>query len=1246
MTTTIQRFHRQWLAVAAFLAVLLLSTASVAQSGAGAIQGTVTDATGAVLPGTKVHVVNQDTHLVSDTTANSKGFYSVPGLFAGSYAITFSSPGMKQYVEIVDLQVAQTAVISASLSVGSVSQEVTVSSSETIQLATYDSGTMSKELDNSRINQLPMNGRNILGLAGETTPGLEASGTRANGGLPQAIEYVQDGSPVVNRDMGGPAVQVDPDAAQEVRVETSASSAMYATPATAVITTKSGTNRLHGSLFETARNNAIGIARSRANPSNFVAPRYIRNEFGASVGGPIFIPKVYDGKNKSFFFFAYERYSLRSGSYALSYVPTQAMRNGDFSNVVSGGNSVTLYDPNTTTAAPTYQRTAFTNNQIPTSRLSPLAKALYAITPLPTNTANPYVQPNISYPATNNATAPTITFRLDHTFNEKNNAYLRYTSYNSASLQPYSSIPEPATIAGAGLPANASNLTANTISQYTAGLGFTHIFSPTLVSQTVIGNTWESTYNNLPPGNPTANYESQLGIPNNFGEPGMPYILGPLYQFSGTQNQWGGPQMITNIDENLTKVSGKHQFMFGGRYRHERFGVLPDRTADQISFNGMGTADYDLTTGSSYGVLAHTGNANADEYLGNASSYSVRLNAPYEHWRDQEFDAYFQDNYRVTNKLTVNLGLRWEAHPVATERDNLINGFDEKTGAVVLGTPINALIQKGYTTQAIITNLQNIGVNFETAQEAGLPPHLVYGSNAIFNPRVAIAYAPKGSGRGTVFRAGYGRYTYPIPLRNFYASSKANEPFAGGYAQSYTSGAQSPDGLNNYILRSQQTVVAGQNSSSVVNSSTINSILPGVTEFVLNPHYPPNVVSELNTTVEQPLKPGSVLSLSYVFSYSTNLDQLYYTNNTMSTYVWETTTGTTPPGGTYASVALNPYNNKTYGALNRDDRNGWANYNALQANYQRPHKNGYGYQLSYVFAKAMRVGGNTFRDGNLYPAADYVPGTLASTDYHEMNRIQNYQIDSAIPRHHVTFNGIVDLPIGKGKKIFGGANRFVDELIGGYQVAFAGGVTSQYFQPSSSYWGGANPVGTGSINPIQLYKHKSKVTDCTSGVCLPGYLWYNGFLSPFSISNPCNGNTVSGLPSNYQPYQTPINMTPGTITCANGVPKASNSNFLTNNVPVQLSNGTTVNVAYSPGPQGLNPYAHTYLEGPFDYSADISIFKVFPITERVNLRVNVDAFNAFNVQGDIAPSSSTGIEYRTSSYNTPRQIQLTARLTF
>jgi len=1233
------------------LLVLLMAIVSasmvLAQSGAGAIQGTVSDSTGGVLANAAVHIVNVDTSVARDTVTNAAGFFTVPGLFAGNYEVSISAPGFKQSVQRISLQAAQNAVLNPTLGVGETSEKVEVVG-ESIQLATYDSGSVSSVLDAASISQIPENGRSVTNLFSTVTPDAFSNGgrPRLNGATWQATNLVQDGSTNVDLNFGGTLIaQPDIDSMQEVRVETSASNAKYSSPATAVITTKSGTNQFHGALFETAVNNAVGVARSRSNPSGFVQPHYVRNEFGGSVGGPILIPHFYDGHSKSFFFVAYERYSLRSGNYALGTVPTQAMRDGDFSGAInSNGVLQTIYDPNTTDA--TWKRQAFAGNKIDATRASALAKVMNAITPLPTNNSNPLVNNNIAYPALSNNTTPTLTFRLDHTFDPNSNAYVRFSSIKRDTVQTYASNQRAASVAGAGIPAGASNLVGEHQPEYTAALGFTHIFSPSLVSQTVLGGTWETEWYNMPPVGGQTNFEAKLGLPNNFGALGMPQVSGPIYPLTATQINWGGGEVILSAAEDLTKTHGKHQIYFGGRYGYTQIGTLPDRSADTVSFGSQGTGLYDPSTGANLGQTANTGHANADLYLGTASSYKVNLQPGYEHWRAMQFAAYIQDDFHITRKLTLNAGLRWEGMPAPIEINNLINGFDIKNKAVVLGTPISKLIADKRTTQGIITNLQNLGVVFETPQQAGLPEHIMHGNWNLFEPRLGFAYALSGSGQGTVFRAGAGRYAFQMPMRSIYFPGANNAPYSQGYTMSYTAGNQSPDGLNNYLLRSKPTVIAGQNSANVVDTSSISAITPGVREVVPNADTPPNMMWQINGTIEQPLRPSSVLRLSYIYNYSSNLDQEYSFNNAMSTYIWETNTGTAPPGGTYSSVALNPYDSKTYGTLISINPSGWATYNAVQANYQRLFKNGYGYQISYVFRKGMRVGGNGNRDTTLYPVGNYLPGQApGGGDLHAMNRAQNYAVDSTFGPQSISWNGVIDLPVGRGKRFVGKANRLLNEIIGGYQLAYNGSAWLNWMSVNSGNWGGANPVNTGSTDKIKIYKHKHKVTDCSSGVCYPGYLWYNGFISPVLRNNPCTGTSqISGLPSDYQPYQTPINMDPGGYTCTNGTFKANNPHYLDNQVPVKLTNGTTVYTGYSPGPS-TNAFSHTFLRTPWFWTTDISIFKVFPIKDGVGLRVNVDAFNAFNVQGDNAPNSN-GIQYFTSSHNTPRQLQLSMRLNF
>ena len=1302
MTRKFQVRNLLVLAIAIVIGLTMSYTSVLAQSGAGTIQGTVTDSTGAVIPGATIHVVNQGTNIATDTKSTNVGFYEVPELFTGNYVITVSAPGMKGYKTSLNLLVAQNAVINPVMSAGAVTQQIEVSA-DVAQLTTTENGTITATLENTQINRLPMNGRTLISLVGETTPGLESNGSRANGLMGEALEYVADGVPISNRQFGGmnlAQTQVpDPDAVQEVRVETTNTGAQYSEPATAIVTTKSGTNSLHGAAFETARNNAIGIAKNRNNLATFAAPHLVRNEFGASAGGPVIIPHVYHGKDKTFWFYAYERYSFASPTTISAVVPTTAMRTGDFSGFTNASSVVQqLYNPATTrndpncngsgTANP-YCRTPYTNNQIPIGQLAPTWKIIQDITPQPTNGLNPFLATNnggvisngnisVANPTFN--VVPTQTARLDHEFSENNRAYLRFTSnlLTSTSLRNYTNqtINNNTTLAADGLPQYATGIAFNPSTSYAEAFGFTHVFSPTFFSETILSQQSLSQHN-YAGGTPKADFEKQLGTPNNFGEPGFPSIgsgglISGLWGYGGTQFIYGLSQIVDNADENLTKTIGRHQLMFGGRYRHERFGQLPDESADSITYNGQDTGLYNPGSGASYTATANTGGQDADAFLGAANSYSVTQEPPYEHFHDMEFDAYFQDNFHVSRSLTLNLGIRWEDHPATWVKYGVYNSFDLKNDAMVLAAPPATLISEGYTTQTIIQNMQNIGAKYETPAQAGVPSALMRNYPFNLSPRVGLAWQPMGGKYGTVVRGAYGRYIYPMPTRSFVKNPMGNNPLVASYSQSFTSGNQTNDGLTSELLRYPQgngswsqaaayTPVMGTNSAGVVNSSTTNAILPGVGLWSNSQAMPPDFVTQLNFTIEQPLKGNSAFRITYLWSHGTNLDHYYYPNNAPSQFLWELNTDTAVPSANGA-IATRPYDTKTWGNNTWDVKDGWSNDNALQATYQRLYHHGLSYQINYVWSKPFRLGGNYFRDGTVYTAANflgvapaaagtsYTPssggtvispalppkapaGTASWAEYHDLVKFEQYKVDTAVPKQHITFNAVYDLPFGRGKQFLGGVNKIADEAVGGWEIAGAGQVVTQDFAPNSGNWG--------ATNPVTYYKNGVTVTDCTSTAagCQKEKLWFNGYIAPGKIG----GSTgVSGLPSGYvagqatsPAYSSPIN----TIAGNNNVDIHGPTNFL--------------GQAFAPSPSnfGTNPYSRTILNGPINYNVDLSVFKVFPITEQAALRFNVDAFNALNIQGYQNPNTTTGeiaIQPNglSSSYWTPRQIQLTLRLQF
>jgi hypothetical protein len=1270
-----------------------------AQSGAGSIQGTVADSTGAAIPNANIHVENAATGVTANTTSNGVGYFQVPGLFAGTYKVTVAAPSLTTYAISIELLVAQSAVINPVLVPGAITQQVTVNA-DTVQLTTVDNGSLASTLENQRINQLPMNGRNLTTLLANTTPGMGDDGQRMNGQSVNALEYVFNGTPSRNDLAGGmnpPIVQlVDPDSIQEVRIESTSSGAQYATPATAVVTTKSGTNRLHGSFFETARNNAFGVARSRQDAPGVAAPHLVRNEFGLSAGGPVILPRIYNGKDKTFWFFAFERYSLAKSSTSLTKVPSLAMRQGDFSGLYNGSNVLqVLYDPSTTqsnTACPVpnatkapfttnnkYCRTPFAGNKIPMTQISPLAKIYYQLAPTPAGPyadANPLVSGNLTALSPTLEVVPQTTFRIDHTFNEKNRAYLFYSHMYTAINT--SGGPRNVGLSSPNIPVGAAFGYKNQItSTFLSSVNFTHIFSPTFFSETVYSQQWFSS-NNIPGVALDQNYESMLGLPNNFGEKGFPSITG---QITSLGNSQGGnsrvSQMLSTLDENLTKIVGKHQMVFGGRYRYDRDGNLPNGIPDKFAFGSNSVALYNPSSGQQYNAYANTGQAEGGLFLGSAGSYTVNLSPPHIHYHQYEFDGYFQDNYHLSKNLTFNLGLRYEGHTGLWTKDGLVNTFDLKNDAMVLGATPAQLIAKGYSTQAIITNDKNIGVKFETPAEAGMPDKLFRNYMLNFMPRVGIAYLPFGSKLGMVIRGGYGRYTYAAKLGDYANHPEQNNPLTATYTQSYSQAAQAIDGLPNELLRYNDPSVfgvAGANTANVVDTNAINSVLPGISLFSVDPSYAPTYVSETNFTIEQPLKGHSALRASYIWNHASNLDIVYNYNNHPTDYQWELATGTTTPRGgasvigtpqqnTYSATATGPYDQTTWGQSEWHTRAGWSNFNSFQVNYQRLFHRGYAYQLTYEYTKALRAGGATGDGSNsVDPVANYpgvlganatmtspygtiypgdappaLPaGTPAWAQYHDLIKYELYQQDSQQPTTRIRFNWLIDLPFGSKHRFFGNSNRFVNELIGGFQLAGSAGISSDLVQPTSgSQWG--------ATSQLKTYKHKYPITDCRSGVCKKAFMWFNGYLAPTVTTgvsgSACTQNCVSGLPSDYQPVQAPVDNDPTTTNYGTNYVQLSSPALLASN------NGAPVTVAYDAGPIAGNYLSKTWIHGPINWPVHASLFKVFPIGEKMNLRVNMDAFNVFNMPGENNPGTS-GIESFQTSANNPREIQITVRLTF
>lgn len=324
------------LAAVLFFAVLLAST-GWAQTGLGTLKGTVTDQSGAAVPNARVTLLHQETGVIRSSQTSAIGVYEIPALPIGRYRMTVEAPGFKKFEATFLLQAGQTVVIDPQLEVGTV--DVVVEVTDVAPVITTVGMELADVKDAQRIQQLPLNGRFITNLF-DLTPGVEGGGNpRVLGMKVGSADMLLDGISLVDRFGGGMArVQPSLNTVQEFRIETTGSSARYSRPATVQLVTKSGTNEFHGSVFETHRNNFGGLRARRREDGN-KASQYIRNEFGASAGGPIV-------KNKTFWFAAYEGFRERLAQFARTQAPTPAMWQGDLSNAITqAGERITIYDP-------------------------------------------------------------------------------------------------------------------------------------------------------------------------------------------------------------------------------------------------------------------------------------------------------------------------------------------------------------------------------------------------------------------------------------------------------------------------------------------------------------------------------------------------------------------------------------------------------------------------------------------------------------------------------------------------------------------------------------------------------------------------------------------------------------------------------------------------------------------------------------------------------------------------------------
>lgn len=1205
------------------LILIAASLPTLAQTGNGVVTGTVQDASKAFLPNAQVVLTDKAKGNVRTAATNGAGIYYFGSVIVGGYTLSVEAPGFDKWVGDLEVQAGQRVTVDPVLQIGNVQTKVEVTGAAS-PIAT-EGAQISDYKDAKRIHDLPLNGRQVSGLF-TLTPGIEGgqignggssqdgSNPRTNGMMVGSTEMLLDGVSYVDRFGGGIArVQPGLDTVQEYKVETAGSGAQYDRPATIELVTRSGTNQIHGAVFETMRNNYGGLTARLRSDGNDPA-KLIRNEFGGWAGGPIV-------KNKTFWFYDQELLRQRQEVFAQASVPTASMWGGDFSNAIdTSGNKIVLYNPYST--HPDGTRDPFPGNVIPTSLINQQVTNVFkSISPLPNQPGdlNPWTDTNFRTFYPKNTNNNTITARLDQIFSEKDNLSVRYTQAKSnyAQLGGHYGYPPPGV-------ANGTGTGSQDASVYSIVARWDHTFTPSFLNEVQL-SAHRSLDSSGTLGDNT-NWDAKLGLPNPFGTNGWPTIYTDNGQFlygGGWDGDNHKSQALTEfqIDDNVTWVKSKHTLKFGFKGRQEFNNVEElQQSQGSDSFYGDWTSQYDTNaqaatpfTGSGFGSLE----------LGLPTYLSNQYNRGYFYFQQKEIGLYANDTWKVTPRLTIDVGLRWDYWTPYHEKYNRLVNIDLNSlssGAMQVVFPQNAtLATVPGIPPGVISSWAARGLTTVSADSIHFPGALTPNVYTDFGPRFGVAYRISDK---WVLRGGYGAYYWPMPLSQLLQTSRTNAPLNLRFQNSIAD----QNGTNyNYAL-THAPAATDKVGGATVDINTPQGISAASQSFLAMDvnHWNDDKVQEWTFTIEREIMANTVLKLSYIGTHGSNLQQLVDTNAATSKYNYQAQTGLqAPTNGDLRRV--NPNWNLT-GSNGVLEHIGYSNSSSFQVDLERRFSNGLAFQFFYTYDHAMgtndtggyasgsaSLNGN-FTNGSLaigsVPANNEIIGTPNLTLAQRLRFV--YTNSSQVPPQRITWNGVYELPFGKGKKFAGGSNRAVDALIGGWQIGFIG-------TWENGFWQGVNSGNYIFTNPA--LSSGKRLTMNIFGK--NQQLWFAGYFNPAGATNVNLSQLEAIVP--VDPGQRAIH------------PLGSNYD---NRVPQTLANGTSVNTSIT---DNLSWNPRNFFLGPPSFSEDASLFKYFNFGERFRLRLSGDFFNVFNHPVDVNPNATTGLVDLSTQVNAPRIIQVGAR---
>ncbi|MEO6725207.1 MAG: TonB-dependent receptor [Blastocatellia bacterium] len=1213
---------RRLLAAISFAAIVLLaSTAALAQEARGTINGKVLDANKAIVQGASVKVTNLAMGTTIASKSNDNGFYQAPYLIPGTYRIVVEASGFKRTVrDGIVVQVNDNIQIDLELEIGSMDQSVTITGEASALNTT--SGSLGTVVDSRRVAELPIpHGEpfKLIGLAGGVSytrdPRLDRPfepthivGYAINGTLANRSDITIDGVPSTSTANANEVIAsfVPPqDLIAEFKVQTATFDASFGNTEGGVtnLSIKSGTNGLHGTAYYTKLPPGLFANDFFANRTNTPLPDFKYTRWGGTVGGPVWIPKVYKGRNRTFFMYGIEGIpESRPRNNGTPTIPSEKMRNGDFSELLAFNSGYQLYNPFTARQEGSrIRRDPFPGNIIPANLISPIArKFVDNFLPKPTsagaadgtgNFAQPALLETIKYLSN--------TIRIDHVINDRHRIFGRGSWYNRDS--DYNNYYQ-----------NAATGEAFLFKSRQGALDHVWTLNSTMVINTRYGYNRFIRGTNSNPDNRGFDLTS-LGFPgyynNLIGEETRRF---PRFEISGYQGTGVGGELRPTdthaFNSTVNHVVGAHSLKYGMEFRsyRETDKFFGNNQTGQFNFDSAwvrGPLD-------NAAVPSQLGFSFAAFLLGLPTSGSISQPADYAE-QSTTTGVFVQDDWKVNSKLTINVGLRYEVEGALTERYNRsVRGFD------YFGIqPIEAAARTRYTlnpTPEVPASAFNIRGGLTFAGVNGEPRGLYKTPRNNYMPRLGFAYKLTDK---TVVRGGYGIFFGFLGQRRGdvnqigFATNTALTP-------SLNNGVTFIETLSNPFAAFQNGLNAPRGAADGVQTFLGQSI------SFYNPKPLAPYHQRFELSVQRELAGGWVAEAAYVGNRGTHIETGRNLNVLPQRFLSKATTRDDTTNAYLGALLPNPFSGlmpanaiaalrgtniarerllrpfPQFDAVNTTTNEGYSWYHSLQTRLDKRFSKGYTLGFNYTWSKFMEA--VEFLNGDDPRPVEVISGSDRP--------------------HRFSASGIYELPFGKGRKFGAGVNRLASYFVSGWQVA---GV----FQLQSGV-----PIGFGNV-----FYYGDLKDIAISGDEQSDARWFNtkGFVALR------NGSTVirntSGQPV-WVDFNDPCKTTYNATSCA-GTPLANPTGFNRDGTFQPVSNVRTA------------PLRLPFLRSDKISNIDLSVIKKTEIFEHKNIEFRGELINAFNHV--LFPGPQTGVTsaafgqiVASNQANYARRIQLTLKFVF